>query len=81
MEDVFAAELGLLSAEGAIENTSDAVTLTLRGRAYAPNVYQRFFTNSDLNEAPAGQVTYGVSRWAPPAQTGQARADPSVLAG
>jgi oxygen-independent coproporphyrinogen III oxidase len=69
MERVFGAELARLTAVGAITETEDAISLTRKGRAFAPNVYQQFFTPLDLSETSAGEVKYGVSSWQASAET------------
>jgi oxygen-independent coproporphyrinogen III oxidase len=63
MEQIFGAELARLATDGAISDSDGTISLTRRGRAYAPNVYQHFFTDADLGETSPGEVTYGVSSW------------------
>ena len=63
MHQVFGDQLARLATEGALVETDDAVKLTMNGRAFAPNVYQHFYTHSDLGKASPGEVTYGVSSW------------------
>jgi oxygen-independent coproporphyrinogen-3 oxidase len=61
LTDVFPEEIGDLVALGLVEERPDAVVLTMRGRAYAPNVYHRFYTGADLVEPSGDEVRYGIS--------------------
>lgn len=62
MESVFAQELHDLASTGLIERAPDHVALTRKGRAYSPNVFDRFLTEEDRKPATTGkQVRWGVS--------------------
>jgi oxygen-independent coproporphyrinogen-3 oxidase len=63
MEDIFGAELARLADKGLIESGISEVRLTHLGRAFAPNVYQHFFTDADLDSTSPEDVLYGVSSW------------------
>jgi oxygen-independent coproporphyrinogen-3 oxidase len=63
MDAVFGAELARLVAAGAVVDTGTEVRLTHHGRAFAPNVYQHFFTDTDLRSDGPQDVLYGVSSW------------------
>lgn len=66
MDDVFGAELGSLLEKEAVVDRDGVVSLTHAGRAFAPNVYQHFFTDADLGSAGKDEVLYGVSSWSAP---------------
>jgi oxygen-independent coproporphyrinogen-3 oxidase len=76
MRWAFGSELTRLAADGAITENDESISLTLDGRAFAPNVYKAFYTEADLSEAAAGEVTYGVTSWGTPPSA----AAPSAIA-
>lgn len=62
MDDVFAAELASLAADGLLVNEADRVSLTPQGRVYGTNVYERFYTDDDLRPPAPGEIQFGISQ-------------------
>jgi oxygen-independent coproporphyrinogen-3 oxidase len=66
VDDVFSTELARIVEAGWAVDGGAVISLTRQGRAYAPNVYQTFFTDSDLTGTGSDEVVYGVSTWDTP---------------
>ena len=58
---VFATQLASLAADGLLEESPAEIRLTALGRAFAPNVFARFYVEEDLRAPESGEVQYGIS--------------------
>lgn len=61
METVFGHEIESLVADGLIDSDATGVSLTVKGRVMANNVYERFYTQDDLAPPQPGEIQYGIS--------------------
>ena len=61
MEAVFAAEIQGLVNDGLAVNESSRLALTIKGRTYGTNVYERFYTEDDLRVPTTNEVQFGIS--------------------